>query len=283
MRKQSTPSVRLDPLKPRPLSATSKDSVERPRAGAPRGAVPVSRHGADLQGATEGGEPAHSPFTQTLEGSMVKTSAHDCVRICVKTAIRLAAAGRTPAAAARPHRGHDVFEGVKARQHGEDPLRPVCDLGQLQGHSGFNLPFRCPVAPLGARPPSNEPSRKLVWRYRIKGRSNRFLPRTTSALKPAVGGGPGHSLVTLVTLGPWVLGSRLSRWRSASLPAADRLSDAQKDKQALSHPPVCGQSPSPPRRRPWLRGPAPGQPGNHKHNPRYHGNGWRADGGLRTS
>lgn len=51
--------------------------------------MPVCSHADDLQGATE--DLKHSPFTQTLEGSMVKASAHDCFRICVKTATTSAA------------------------------------------------------------------------------------------------------------------------------------------------------------------------------------------------
>lgn len=96
---------------------------------------------------------------------MVKTSAHDCFRICVKTALTLAARqdGRG-GGAARPHRGDDVLEGVKARQHGEDLLRPVCDLGQLQRQSGVTARFGCPVAPLGGRPPV------LNWEEELAGR-----------------------------------------------------------------------------------------------------------------
>lgn len=40
---------------------------------------------AGRQGAPKVG--AHSPFTHTLEGSMVKTSVHDCFRICTRTAL----------------------------------------------------------------------------------------------------------------------------------------------------------------------------------------------------
>lgn len=77
---------------------------------------------------------------------MVKTSAHDCFRICVKK-IR-SAAGRDGRELLRleRHHGNDVFEGVKARQHGEDLLRPVSDLGQLQRHGGVDEAFAGLVA-----------------------------------------------------------------------------------------------------------------------------------------
>lgn len=162
----------------------------------------MSYHGADLRGGDRGG-PSRSLTVHTNAGGFDGENVCARLRQHLREVSDNVSSTRTDAAccccggaAARPHRGDDVFEGVKARQHREDLLRPVCHLGQLQRQRGGESDG-CLVAAPGGRPPvgggqrrtalmscSNEPSRKLVWRYRIRGRSNRFLPQGTSEHQP---------------------------------------------------------------------------------------------------
>lgn len=70
----------------------------------------------------------------------MKTSVHDCFRICTRTSLTVTSRqDKHDCGAMPPHRGHNVLEGVKARQHGEDLFCPVGDLGQLQRKTGFSL------------------------------------------------------------------------------------------------------------------------------------------------
>lgn len=82
------------------------------------------------------------PLTQTLDGSIVNTSVHDCFRICVEIQITVTAQVPCHTLCAkesfgaslcvmRPHRVDDVFEGVKPGQHWEDLFCAVCYFSKL--------------------------------------------------------------------------------------------------------------------------------------------------------
>lgn len=84
--------------------------------------------------------PLNLPFTQTLDGSIVNISLHDCFRICVWKQKSQHEKHVTTLFACYyfsvllwvwPHRVDNVFEGMKSRQHREDLFCTVCYFSKL--------------------------------------------------------------------------------------------------------------------------------------------------------
>lgn len=92
---------------------------------------------------------ADLPFTQTLEGSIMKTSEHVCFRTCGTTqtptvqhdrCIHTHILSSLLLCARVSHRVDDAFEGMKPRQNGKDVFCAVCYFSELQ-QSVLNVNF----------------------------------------------------------------------------------------------------------------------------------------------